>query len=74
MTPISPQFPTISHQRILNGRDAAIQALPMKGRYPLPPDVMQKVQDAQRALVPTERFAQQAEKIINGELKANQVK
>jgi RHS repeat-associated protein len=61
-------------QKILNGRDAALQALPAKGRYPLPPDVMQKVQDSQRALVPSERFAQQAEKIINGELKANQVK
>jgi RHS repeat-associated protein len=61
-------------QKLLNGRDAAIQALPAKGRYPLPPDVMQKVQNAQKALIPTERFAQQAEKVINGELKANQVK
>ena len=61
-------------QRILNDRDAALQALPTKGRYPLPPDVMQRVQDAQRALIPTEKFAQQAEKIINGELKASQVK
>jgi hypothetical protein len=51
-----------------------MQALPAKGRYPLPPDVMQKVQEAQKALVPTEKFAQQAEKIINGELKASQVK
>jgi hypothetical protein len=32
------------------------------------------MQAADRALVPTERFAQQAEKIINGELKAGQVK
>jgi hypothetical protein len=61
-------------QRILNNRDTAMQALPAKGRYPLPPDVMQKVQEAQKALVPTEKFAQQAEKIINGELKASQVK
>jgi RHS repeat-associated protein len=61
-------------QKILNNRDAAMQALPMKGRYPLPPDVLQKMQSADRALVPTERFAQQAEKIINGELKAGQVK
>jgi RHS repeat-associated protein len=61
-------------QKILNNRDAAIQALPMKGRYPLPPDILQKMQSADRALVPTERFAQQAEKIINGELKAGQVK
>jgi hypothetical protein len=52
----------------------ALQGLPIKGRYPLPPDVMQRVQDAQRALIPTEKFAQQAEKVINGELKASQLK
>jgi hypothetical protein len=61
-------------QRIINQRDAAMQALPAKGRYPLPPDVLQKMQAADKALVPTERFAQQAEKIVNGELKASQVK
>jgi RHS repeat-associated protein len=61
-------------QQIINQRDAAMQALPAKGRYPLPPDVLQKMQAADKALVPTERFAQQAEKIINGELKASQVK
>jgi hypothetical protein len=61
-------------QRLLNDRDAALQALPAKGRYPLPPDVLQKMQAADKALIPTERFAQQAEKIINGELKASQVK
>lgn len=61
-------------QRLLNERDATLQALPAKGRYPLPPDVLQKMQAADKALIPTERFAQQAEKIINGELKASQVK
>ena len=62
-------------QHLVNDRDAAMQALPKgKGRYPLPPDVLQKLQAAAQALIPTERFAQQAEKIINGELKANQVK
>jgi RHS repeat-associated protein len=61
-------------QRLLNDRDAAMQALPAKGRYPLPPDVLQKMQAADKALIPTERYAQQAEKIINGELKASQVK
>jgi RHS repeat-associated protein len=61
-------------QRLLLNRDAAMQALSAKGRYPLPPDVLQKMQAAEKALVPTERFAQQAEKIINGELKASQVK
>ena len=58
-------------QRLLNARDAAMSALPMNGRYPLPPDVMQKMDAANKALVPTERFAQQQEKIINGELRAN---
>ena len=61
-------------QRILNNRDAAMQALPAKGRYPLPPDILQILQNADRALVPTERYAQQAEKLINGELKVGQVK
>lgn len=58
-------------QRLLNNRDAAFNALPIKGRYPLPPDVLQKMEAATRALVPTEKFAQQQEKIINGELRAN---
>lgn len=62
-------------QQLINQRDAALQTLPTgTGRYPLPPDVLQKMQAADKALVPTERFAQQAEKIINGELKAGQVK
>jgi hypothetical protein len=64
----------VALQKLLNARDAALQALPTKGRYPLPPDVLQKMQAAEQALIPTERFAQQAEKIINGELKASQVK
>jgi len=51
-----------------------MQALPAKGRYPLPPDILQILQNADRALVPTERYAQQAEKLINGELKVSQVK
>ncbi len=59
-------------QQLLNDRDAAFGALPTKGRYPLPPDVMQKMEAAGRALVPTERHAQQVEKIITGELRASQ--
>jgi len=59
-------------QKILNSRDAAMRALPLKGRYPLPPDVLQKMQAAEEALAPTERFAQQAERIINEELRASQ--
>jgi hypothetical protein len=35
---------------------------------------MQKIEAAARALIPTERFAQQEEKIINGELQADMKK
>ncbi len=62
----------------MNGRDAAIAGSPKDQhgytKYPLPPDVMQRVLSTEKALVPTEKFAQQAEKIINGELRAGQVK
>ena len=61
-------------QRSINDINAAIAARPPKGRYPLPPDLIQKMVEHDKALVPSERFAQQAEKIINGELKASQVK
>jgi hypothetical protein len=61
-------------QKLLDDRDAAIRALPLKGRYPLPPDVLQKVQAAEEALVPTERFAEAAERTINEELRASRVK
>jgi hypothetical protein len=64
-----PQGANIQH--LLNSRDAALGGLPMKGRYPLPPDVIQKMDAATRGLIPTEKFAQQQEKIINGELRAN---
>ncbi|HEX6718014.1 MAG TPA: RHS repeat-associated core domain-containing protein [Pyrinomonadaceae bacterium] len=57
-------------QQQLNDRDAAFNALPKKGRYPLPPDITQKQEAAMKALIPTERYAQQVEKIINGELRA----
>jgi len=56
-------------QMLLNSRDAALAA--NRGRYPLPPDLMQKMSMADKALVPTEKFAQQQEKIMNGELRAN---
>jgi hypothetical protein len=65
----------VQTQRLLNERDAALAALPRgKGRYPLPPDLMQKMQAADQALIPTERYAQQIEKVINGELRASSVK
>jgi RHS repeat-associated protein len=53
-------------QQLLNDRDAAMQGQ----HYPYPPDVMQKIAAASQALIPTEKYAQQAEKIINGELQA----
>jgi hypothetical protein len=61
-------------QKILNDRDAAMRALPLKGRYPLSTDVLRKVRTADEALEPTERFAQAAEKIINEELQASRVR
>jgi len=65
----------VQTQQLLNDRDAAIAALPRgKGRYPFPPDVKQKMEAADRALIPTERYAQQVEKVINGELRASSVK
>ena len=57
-------------QQILNDRDAAMRGV----RYPYPPDVMQKINAANKALIPTEKFAQQEEKIINGELQAGKKK
>src|SRR5262249_20709538 len=61
-------------QKILNDRDAAMRALPLKGRYPLSPDVLRKLRAADEALEPTERFAQAVERIINEELQASQVR
>ena len=60
----------VKMQMLLTDRDAALKAMPKGTKYPYPPDVMQKMADADRALIPTERFAQQTEKIINGELRA----
>jgi RHS repeat-associated protein len=57
-------------QQLLNQRDAAMQGQ----HYPYPPDVMQKMQQADQALIPTERYAQQVEKIVNGELQADKKK
>ena len=61
-------------QKILNDRDTVMRALPLKGRYPLSTDVLRKLRLADEALEPTERFAQAAERIINEELQANQVR
>jgi RHS repeat-associated protein len=58
-------------QEILNGRDAAFYR---PHKYPLPPDLLQIMDRAEDALVPTETFAEQSEKIINGELQADKKK
>jgi hypothetical protein len=60
----------VGTQQLLNQRDAAMQGQ----HYPYPPDVMQKIDAADKGLIPTERFAQQEEKIINGELQADKKK
>ena len=57
-------------QQLLNQRDAAMQGQ----HYPYPPDVMQQMDAAQKGLIPTETFAQQEEKIVNGELQADKKK
>jgi RHS repeat-associated protein len=59
-------------QQKVNDAQSALNALPIKGRYPLPPDVAQKLADSASALQRTEKHAQQVEKIINGELRATQ--
>lgn len=47
----------------------------MQGQHhPYSPDVMQKMRQADQALILTEKFAQQEEKIINGELQADKKK
>jgi hypothetical protein len=62
----------VETQRIVNDALSALAARPKKG--PIPPDVQEKLDRAQKATDPTERFAQEKEKIINGELTASQPK
>ncbi len=57
-------------QQLLNQRDSAMQGQ----HYPYPPDVMIKMGVATNGLFPTEKFAQQVEKIVNGELQADKKK
>jgi RHS repeat-associated protein len=56
-------------QKLLNDVTPAILAA-NRARTPLPPDLQQKVQQKDLVLIPSERFAQQQEKIVNGELRA----
>ena len=55
-------------QRLVNDAHGAMNGV----KYPVPPDVLQKVTNVNKALEPTERFAQQQEKIINKELQQKQ--
>jgi RHS repeat-associated protein len=61
------------NQQLGNDIDRMLNALPMKHRYPLPPDLEQKIDAYHAGLDRSEKYAQQEEKIINGELKASQV-
>jgi hypothetical protein len=68
----------VSVQRLTDAAVAGIASAPRNRRgaliMPLPPDLIQKLLDAERAREPGERFAQQAEKVIHGELVASRVK
>jgi RHS repeat-associated protein len=55
-------------QRLVNDANGAVTG----ARQPIPQDVLQKVTNMNRAFEPTERFAQQQEKIINNELQQKQ--
>jgi len=57
-------------QQLINDRNSAMHGL----HFPYPPDVMQKIDAADKGLIPTERFAQQEEKMVNGELQADKKK
>ncbi len=56
-------------QQLMNERQ---QILNGPHKYPLPPDMQQKMEAPEAGLARTEKFAQQQEKIINGELRASQ--
>jgi RHS repeat-associated protein len=58
----------VNIQRLVNDANGAVNG----ARQPIPPDVLQKVTNMNRALEPTERFAQQQEKVINKELQQKQ--
>ena len=66
-------FDASGNQQLGNDIDRMLGALPMKHRYPLPPDLEQKMAAYHTGLDRTEKYAQEEEKIINGELKASQV-
>jgi hypothetical protein len=54
----------VTIQKLINEAVDAVNS----AHYPFPPDVLQKVADKDKALEPTERYAQQVEQQINKEL------
>ena len=58
----------VNIQRLVNDAHGAVNG----ARQPIPPDVLLKVTNMNHALEPTERFAQQQEKVINKELQQKQ--
>jgi RHS repeat-associated protein len=69
-----PQVGTEIQRRINEGNDAFASFRAKNAKAPLPPDVVQKMVAGNNAEGPTERFAQQIEKIVNGELIASEKK
>lgn len=58
----------IKIQQLKEDRDAAMAARPPKSKWPYPPDIMQKFDAFDKAVEPSELFAQQTESKINREL------
>jgi RHS repeat-associated protein len=69
-----PGAATEIQRRIDEGKDAFSNFRSTNAKAPLPPDVVQKMVTGNAASIPTERFAQQIEKVVNGELKASEHK
>jgi len=69
-------FPSqaVQIQQRMDEGNAAFYGYRAVHQGPLPPDVSKKMQAGIDAGEPTERFAQQIEKIVNGELRASQNK
>jgi RHS repeat-associated protein len=69
-----PGVATEIQRRINEGKGAFSAFRSANPKAPLPPDVVQKMATGNAASVPTERFAQQIEKVVNGELQASEHK
>jgi RHS repeat-associated protein len=58
----------VAIQKAVNETEDAVSG----AKYPYPPDVMHKIEISDKAIVPTERYAQQVEQQINKELQPKQ--